>query len=98
MTAVVLRGDAAACPCRVPPDRTCLAQTCSGTLRNMEDKRSVKISIMLSPLVAAQLDEYARRARWSRSNAAAVLVEAGLKEQAEQDDKRKGQHGAIRMR
>ena len=52
----------------------------------MQDKRSVKISIMLSPLVAERLDEYARRFRWSRSNAAAVLVEAGLKEQDEQEE------------
>jgi metal-responsive CopG/Arc/MetJ family transcriptional regulator len=52
-------------------------------MQSMDEKRSVKVSIMLTPFVAAQLDAYAKRFRWSRSNAVAVLVEAGLKEEEE---------------
>jgi metal-responsive CopG/Arc/MetJ family transcriptional regulator len=44
----------------------------------MEEKRSAKISIMLPPSLVARLDAYARKSRWSRSNAVAVLVEEGL--------------------
>lgn len=50
----------------------------------MEEHRNVKLSIMLSPRVARSLYRYAWRHRWSRSNAAAVLVEAGLLDEAEQ--------------
>jgi hypothetical protein len=55
-------------------------------LQNMDEKRSVKITFMLTPPVVAKLDAYARRWRWSRSNAVANLVEAGLIEQEEASD------------
>jgi metal-responsive CopG/Arc/MetJ family transcriptional regulator len=48
----------------------------------MEERRSEKISISLTPGVLAQLDGYARAHRWSRSTAAAVLIEEGLRNQA----------------
>ena len=49
----------------------------------MEEKRTVKITFQLTPPVVARLDMYATLHRWSRSNAVAVLVEAGLIEQEE---------------
>lgn len=47
----------------------------------MNEKRSTKVTVMLTPSVAARLDAYAERFRWSRSNAIAVLVEEGLQDQ-----------------
>jgi hypothetical protein len=44
----------------------------------MQEKRTVKISIVLTPSVAARLDDYAQQSRWSRSTAATVLIESGL--------------------
>ena len=46
----------------------------------MNEARSVKISIVLTPSMAARLDTYARQRRWSRSTAAYVLIENGLTE------------------
>ena len=46
----------------------------------MDETRSVKISIVLTPSAAARLDTYARRHHWSRSTAAAILIENGLTE------------------
>jgi metal-responsive CopG/Arc/MetJ family transcriptional regulator len=41
-----------------------------------------RISVSLTRDVLAQLDSYARAHRWSRSTAAAVLIEEGLRNQA----------------
>lgn len=46
---------------------------------HMEDTRSEKFSVNLTPAMLAALDEFARENRWSRSTAAAVLIERGLK-------------------
>jgi hypothetical protein len=48
----------------------------------MEENRSEKISVSLTPGMLARLDAYARAHHWSRSTAAAVLIEEGLKGQA----------------
>lgn len=40
--------------------------------------RTEKISVNLTPDQMARLDRYARRHRWSRSTAAAALIEQGL--------------------
>ncbi len=39
-----------------------------------------KISVNLTPQLVARLDRYAERNHWSRSTAAAVLIEDGLYE------------------
>jgi hypothetical protein len=51
----------------------------------MDEIRSVKISITLTPSEAARLDAYAERHHWTRSTAAAVLIKNGL---AWDDEKR----------
>lgn len=48
----------------------------------MEENRSEKISISLTPGMLSRLDAYARAHRWSRSTAASVLIEQGLADQA----------------
>lgn len=45
---------------------------------HMEAIRTEKISVNLSPELAARLDSYAARNHWTRSTAAAVLIEHGL--------------------
>ena len=40
--------------------------------------RKEKFSVLLAPKVAARLLRFATRNRWSRSTAAAVLIERGL--------------------
>jgi hypothetical protein len=47
-------------------------------MMHMEAIRNEKISVNLTPDQAARLDRYAARNRWSRSTAAAVLIERGL--------------------
>jgi hypothetical protein len=47
-------------------------------MAHMEALRNEKISVNLTPDQAARLDRYAERNRWSRSTAAAVLIERGL--------------------
>ena len=44
----------------------------------MEETRTEKISVNLTPSVLARLDEMRARRRWTRSTAAAVLIEHGL--------------------
>lgn len=46
----------------------------------MEALRSVKVTVNLTPRDAARLDRLARRSRWTRSAAAAVLIERGCDE------------------
>jgi hypothetical protein len=43
-----------------------------------EEKRSEKISTMLTPTAVERLDAYAKQGHWTRSTAAAVLIERGL--------------------
>lgn len=45
---------------------------------HMDAIRTEKISVNLTPDQAARLDHYASRHRWSRSTAAAALIEQGL--------------------
>ena len=45
---------------------------------HMEAIRNEKISVNLTPDLAARLDRFAARNHWSRSTAAAVLIEDGL--------------------
>jgi hypothetical protein len=53
-----------------------------GTLRNMtEETRTEKISVNLTPGAPALLDAYADRHHWTRSTAAAVLIERGYQEE-----------------
>jgi hypothetical protein len=44
----------------------------------MEATRTDKVSVNLTPGQTARLDRYAARHHWSRSTAAAVLIENGL--------------------
>jgi hypothetical protein len=44
----------------------------------MDAIRTEKISVNLTPDQAARLDRYAERNHWTRSTAAAVLLERGL--------------------
>ena len=45
---------------------------------HMEETRTEKISVNLTPSVLARLDDMRARRRWTRSTAAAVLIEHGL--------------------
>ena len=49
-----------------------------GRVRHMEETRTEKISVNLTPSVLARLDDMRARRRWTRSTAAAVLIEHGL--------------------
>jgi len=49
---------------------------------HMDETRTQKISVNLTPSVLARLDEFARARRWPRSTAASVLIEHGLDAQA----------------
>jgi hypothetical protein len=54
-------------------------------MRHMDATRKEKISVNLTPELADRLDHYAERNHWTRSTAAAVLIERGL---ATEDDVR----------
>lgn len=63
-----------------------LSRTCRKNAEHMDsEQRNVKISVMLPPGVAAKLDTYAQRHRWSRSNAVALMVEWQLAEAEEEE-------------
>jgi metal-responsive CopG/Arc/MetJ family transcriptional regulator len=47
-------------------------------MMHMDAIRNEKISVNLTAELAARLDRYAERNHWSRSTAAAVLIERGL--------------------
>ena len=49
-----------------------------GIMTYMEAIRTDKVSVNLTPAQTARLDRYAARHRWSRSTAAAALIEQGL--------------------
>jgi metal-responsive CopG/Arc/MetJ family transcriptional regulator len=49
-----------------------------GIVLHMDATRKEKISVNLPPELAARLDRFAKRNHWSRSTAAAVLIERGL--------------------
>jgi hypothetical protein len=51
-----------------------------GRVLHMEALRTEKISVNLTPDATAKLDEFAAQNRWSRSTAAAVLIERGLED------------------
>lgn len=46
----------------------------------MDETRTEKVSVMLTPAMLAKLLAYAAEHHWSRSTAAAVLIENGLAE------------------
>jgi hypothetical protein len=52
-----------------------------------EKTPAVRITVTLPESVVQTLDEYAEQHRWSRSTAAAVLLEQGLSDQEEQRGK-----------
>lgn len=54
------------------------ASALCGRVRHMEETRTEKISVNLTPSVLARLDGMRARRRWTRSTAAAVLIEHGL--------------------
>jgi metal-responsive CopG/Arc/MetJ family transcriptional regulator len=45
---------------------------------HMDELRSERFSVSLTPSMLAKLDAYAVEHRWTRSTAAAVLIERGL--------------------
>jgi len=51
----------------------------------MSENRSKRVSVSLKPGIVARLDAYVRAHHWSRSTAAAVLVQNGLTQQADND-------------
>jgi len=50
----------------------------SSRLLNMDEPRTEKLSVMLTPTALARLLAYAAEHHWSRSTAGAVLIEQGL--------------------
>src|ERR1700748_1692450 len=66
---------------RFPGQRTAARGPTSalcGRVPHMEETRTEKISVNLTPSVLARLDDMRARRRWTRSTAAAVLIEHGL--------------------
>jgi len=57
----------------------------------MDETRSERFSVSFTPSLVARLDAYAAGHHWTRSTAAAVLVERGL--DAEEQDQGKDQDG-----
>lgn len=55
-----------------------LTSALCGRVPHMEETRTEKISVNLTPSVLARLDDMRARRRWTRSTAAAVLIEHGL--------------------
>lgn len=49
----------------------------------MGEQRLVRFSISIAPAVLDALDDYAEEHRWSRSTAAAELIERGLNPEQE---------------
>lgn len=54
----------------------------------MEERRSEKVSVMLTPATQAKLDAYAARHHWKRSAAASILIEDGLRGEDTEDQQR----------
>jgi hypothetical protein len=54
----------------------------------MDETRSVKISVVITPSLAARLDAYRERRYWSRSAAAAILIMDGLTRDEEEKENR----------
>jgi predicted transcriptional regulator len=50
----------------------------------MDAVRTERVTVNLTPDVSARLDQYAGQHKWSRSTAAAILIEQGLPEDSEQ--------------
>jgi hypothetical protein len=48
---------------------------------HMDAPRTERVTVNLAPDVAARLDRFAGEHRWTRSTAAAVLIEQGLPEE-----------------
>lgn len=49
-----------------------------GTVMHMDAIRTGKISVNLTPELMARLDRFAEQNHWTRSTAAAILIERGL--------------------
>jgi hypothetical protein len=49
----------------------------------MKENRSERVSVSLTPGIVARLDAYAHAHHWSRSTAAAVLVQDGLNQRVD---------------
>lgn len=54
-----------------------MSAVCS-TVMHMDAIRTGKISVNLTPELMARLDRFAEQNRWTRSTAAAILIERGL--------------------
>jgi hypothetical protein len=50
----------------------------------MSENRTEKISVLITPRTLAKLDAYRAAHRWTRSTAAAVLIEQQLEETGEE--------------
>jgi hypothetical protein len=48
---------------------------------HMDELRSERFSVSIAPSTLAKLDAYAAERRWTRSTAAAELIERGLNEE-----------------
>jgi predicted transcriptional regulator len=51
----------------------------------MDALRTEKISVNLTPDLAARLDQFAAANHWTRSTAAVVLIERGLTNERQED-------------
>lgn len=70
---------------------TVLMQNDASQSKVMRMEESRRISVSLPPDMLARLDAYAREHRWSRSTAAAVLIEEGLRDPVGNDVQEGGQ-------
>ncbi len=60
---------------------------------HMDEPRSERFSVSLTPSMLAKLDAYAAEHRWTRSTAAAVLIEQGLDRDQNKITDREGRSG-----
>ena len=56
---------------------------------HMDETRTERFTVSVTPSILARLDAYAADHRWTRSTAAAVLIEEGLL-RADQPETKKG--------
>lgn len=53
-----------------------------------DERRSVRVQVMLTPAERDQLDRFAEANYWSRSTAAQVLITKGLGGEKKEEDRR----------
>jgi metal-responsive CopG/Arc/MetJ family transcriptional regulator len=69
----------------IPKPGVVITESLCCTVVRMDEVRSERFSISLTPSMLAKLDAFAAEHRWTRSTAAAVLIEEGLEEDQGED-------------